>query len=177
MVVMARRSSGERVAFEADVTKQATLATMVEAAQRRWGRIDILHYNVGISRRRGLVRKTAAKPLALDSAPATAPAMKYRAGPCVGQLNTLKEIYESSCTWLRQAQARYVATPPTSTEARGNFAALAPRCQRAVCLVPVPYVPAPPRLFCKPHAARRAAGWLVRTNRQAFSLRLFSITR
>src|SRR5262249_5692188 len=36
-------------AFEADVTREATLAAMVEAARRRWGRIDILHYNVGIS--------------------------------------------------------------------------------------------------------------------------------
>ena len=46
---MARQSGGECTAFEADVTKEATLATMVEAAQRRWGRVDVLHYNVGIS--------------------------------------------------------------------------------------------------------------------------------
>jgi NAD(P)-dependent dehydrogenase (short-subunit alcohol dehydrogenase family) len=48
-VAMAQQSSGECAAFEADVTKEATLAAMVEAAQRRWGRIDILHYNVGVS--------------------------------------------------------------------------------------------------------------------------------
>jgi NAD(P)-dependent dehydrogenase (short-subunit alcohol dehydrogenase family) len=48
-VAMARRSSGECAAFGADVTKESTLAAMVEAAQRRWGRIDILHYNVGVS--------------------------------------------------------------------------------------------------------------------------------
>ena len=42
-------AGGECVAFEADVTKEATLGAMVEAAQRRWGRIDILHYNVGVS--------------------------------------------------------------------------------------------------------------------------------
>jgi NAD(P)-dependent dehydrogenase (short-subunit alcohol dehydrogenase family) len=48
-VAMARQSSAECAAFEADVTKEATLAAMVEAAQRRWGRIDILHYNVGVS--------------------------------------------------------------------------------------------------------------------------------
>jgi NAD(P)-dependent dehydrogenase (short-subunit alcohol dehydrogenase family) len=46
---MARQSGGPCVAFEADVTKEATLAAMVEAARQRWGRIDILHYNVGIS--------------------------------------------------------------------------------------------------------------------------------
>ncbi|HEX2137011.1 MAG TPA: SDR family NAD(P)-dependent oxidoreductase [Microvirga sp.] len=36
-------------AFEADVTRSATLEAAVEAAVRRWGRIDILHYNVGVS--------------------------------------------------------------------------------------------------------------------------------
>jgi len=46
---MARQSGGECIAFEADVTKEATLAAMIEAAQRRWGRIDVLHYNVGVS--------------------------------------------------------------------------------------------------------------------------------
>ena len=48
-VAMARQSAGECVAFEADVTKQPTLAAMVEAARQRWGRIDVLHYNVGVS--------------------------------------------------------------------------------------------------------------------------------
>jgi len=36
-------------AFEADVTKETTLAAMVAAARSRWGRVDILHYNVGVS--------------------------------------------------------------------------------------------------------------------------------
>jgi NAD(P)-dependent dehydrogenase (short-subunit alcohol dehydrogenase family) len=48
-VVMARQSGGESVAFAADVTKEATLAAMVEFAQRRWARIDFPHYNVGVS--------------------------------------------------------------------------------------------------------------------------------
>jgi NAD(P)-dependent dehydrogenase (short-subunit alcohol dehydrogenase family) len=46
---MARQSGGECVAFEADVTKEATLAAMVEAARARFGRVDVLHYNVGMS--------------------------------------------------------------------------------------------------------------------------------
>ena len=46
---MVQQSAGECVAFEADVTSEATLAAMVEAAKRRWGRIDVLHYNVGVS--------------------------------------------------------------------------------------------------------------------------------
>jgi NAD(P)-dependent dehydrogenase (short-subunit alcohol dehydrogenase family) len=40
---------GECMAFAADVTREETLATMVAEARRRWGRIDILHNNVGVS--------------------------------------------------------------------------------------------------------------------------------
>ena len=36
-------------AFEADVTKTPTLQAAIEAAMKRWGRVDILHYNVGVS--------------------------------------------------------------------------------------------------------------------------------
>jgi NAD(P)-dependent dehydrogenase (short-subunit alcohol dehydrogenase family) len=46
---LAQQAGGECVAFEADVTKEATLAAAVAAARERWGRIDILHNNVGIS--------------------------------------------------------------------------------------------------------------------------------
>jgi NAD(P)-dependent dehydrogenase (short-subunit alcohol dehydrogenase family) len=45
----ARLAGGDCVAFEADVTREATLAAAIEEAKRRWGRIDILHYNVGVS--------------------------------------------------------------------------------------------------------------------------------
>jgi len=40
---------GECVPFQADVTKEATLAVAIAEAMRRWGRIDILHNNVGVS--------------------------------------------------------------------------------------------------------------------------------
>jgi NAD(P)-dependent dehydrogenase (short-subunit alcohol dehydrogenase family) len=46
---MAQQSGGECLAFEADVANETTLAAMVEAARRRWGRIDVLpwrHYNL-----------------------------------------------------------------------------------------------------------------------------------
>jgi NAD(P)-dependent dehydrogenase (short-subunit alcohol dehydrogenase family) len=48
-VSMVKQGGGEGVAFEADVTKEATLAAAIAAAHKRWGRIDILHYNVGVS--------------------------------------------------------------------------------------------------------------------------------
>jgi NAD(P)-dependent dehydrogenase (short-subunit alcohol dehydrogenase family) len=47
-VAIARQSGGECFAFEADVADEMTLAAMVEAARQRWGRVDILHYNVGV---------------------------------------------------------------------------------------------------------------------------------
>jgi NAD(P)-dependent dehydrogenase (short-subunit alcohol dehydrogenase family) len=46
---MVAAEGGECVAFAADVTQEKTLLAAIEAAQRRWGRIDILHNNVGVS--------------------------------------------------------------------------------------------------------------------------------
>jgi NAD(P)-dependent dehydrogenase (short-subunit alcohol dehydrogenase family) len=47
---MARKGgTGECVAYQADVTKEQTLKAVFTAARERWGRIDILHYNVGVS--------------------------------------------------------------------------------------------------------------------------------
>jgi len=43
------KDGGECIPWEADVTKEATLAATIQEAQRRWGRIDVLHYNVGVS--------------------------------------------------------------------------------------------------------------------------------
>ena len=46
---MAGAEGGECVPFEADVTDEKTLKAAIETAHRRWGRIDILHNNVGVS--------------------------------------------------------------------------------------------------------------------------------
>jgi NAD(P)-dependent dehydrogenase (short-subunit alcohol dehydrogenase family) len=46
---MAKKEGGDCVAFEADVTREATLKAAVAAAEQRWGRVDILHNNVGVS--------------------------------------------------------------------------------------------------------------------------------
>ena len=43
------KAGGICVAFAADVTRQATLAAAMTEAQARFGRLDILHYNVGVS--------------------------------------------------------------------------------------------------------------------------------
>src|SRR4029453_6747943 len=44
-----QQSGGACVALEADVTKEASLKAMVAAARERFGRVDVLHYNVGVS--------------------------------------------------------------------------------------------------------------------------------
>jgi NAD(P)-dependent dehydrogenase (short-subunit alcohol dehydrogenase family) len=48
---LAQREGGAEccLPFEADVTRQATLAAAMAAAVDRWGRLDILHNNVGVS--------------------------------------------------------------------------------------------------------------------------------
>jgi NAD(P)-dependent dehydrogenase (short-subunit alcohol dehydrogenase family) len=46
---MIAKSQGTAVAFKADVTKEADIRKMVAEAMGRWGRIDILHNNVGVS--------------------------------------------------------------------------------------------------------------------------------
>ena len=46
---LAVKEGGECLAFQADVTREATLAAAMMAAVEHWGRIDILHNNVGVS--------------------------------------------------------------------------------------------------------------------------------
>src|SRR6202020_1612763 len=48
-VDMIAAKGGTAVAFKADVTKNAELKAMVTDTHSRWGRIDILHNNVGVS--------------------------------------------------------------------------------------------------------------------------------
>ena len=46
---MIAATGGIAMAFRADATKVADLKAMAEETQKRWGRIDILHNNVGVS--------------------------------------------------------------------------------------------------------------------------------
>ncbi len=48
-VDMIGKNQGTAMAFKADVTKEAEIKAMVSEAHARWGRIDILHNNVGVS--------------------------------------------------------------------------------------------------------------------------------
>jgi NAD(P)-dependent dehydrogenase (short-subunit alcohol dehydrogenase family) len=46
---LAAKEGGSCIPFEADVTKEATLKAAVAEAMKLWGRIDVLHNNVGVS--------------------------------------------------------------------------------------------------------------------------------
>src|SRR3954465_15077736 len=48
-VAQITETNGIAAAFKADVTKSAEIKAMVADAQTRWGRIDVLHNNVGVS--------------------------------------------------------------------------------------------------------------------------------
>lgn len=45
---LVRKEGGTAFAYQADVTKEAELAAMAAKCMEEWGRIDVLHYNVGI---------------------------------------------------------------------------------------------------------------------------------
>ena len=47
--IAAKDGRDECEAFEADVTREASMQAMIGHARKTWGRIDILHYNVGVS--------------------------------------------------------------------------------------------------------------------------------
>src|SRR5947209_3565268 len=48
-VDMIAAKGGMATAFEADVTDENQIKAMVHEARARWGRLDILHNNVGVS--------------------------------------------------------------------------------------------------------------------------------
>ena len=48
-VDMIAANGGTAVAFKADVVREAEIKAMVADANARWGRVDILHNNVGVS--------------------------------------------------------------------------------------------------------------------------------
>lgn len=45
----AKEGGGKAYAITCEVTKDASLKAVVDDAMKRWGRVDVLHYNVGVS--------------------------------------------------------------------------------------------------------------------------------
>ena len=63
---LVREAGGNAAACQADVTEEATLAAALAEAMRRWGRIDVLHYNVGVSLAGGDATPTEITEAAFD---------------------------------------------------------------------------------------------------------------
>ncbi len=63
---MVRDAGGDAAACQADVTQEATLEAGLAEAKRRWGRIDVLHYNVGVSLAGGDAAPTEITEAAFD---------------------------------------------------------------------------------------------------------------
>jgi NAD(P)-dependent dehydrogenase (short-subunit alcohol dehydrogenase family) len=87
-----RAQGGEAEAFTADVTRAAECRAMVESAVDRWGGLDVLHNNVGIESRHGLMETTEGewdRVMAVDlksmllTTQAAVPAMEQRGGGSV----------------------------------------------------------------------------------------------
>jgi NAD(P)-dependent dehydrogenase (short-subunit alcohol dehydrogenase family) len=64
---MVKQAGGDGFPFRADVTKEPELAAMVVEAKKRWGRIDVLHYNVGVSIAGGDAAPTEITEAAFDN--------------------------------------------------------------------------------------------------------------
>ena len=91
-VELARAEGGEAEAFAADVTRADDCRTMVAEACARWGGLDVLHNNVGIESRAGILDTTEAQwdlTLAVDlksmllATQAAVPALAARGGGAV----------------------------------------------------------------------------------------------
>ena len=91
-VGLIRAEGGEAEAFTADVTRAAECRAMVESAVDRWGGLDVLHNNVGIESRHGLMETTEEewdRVMAVDlksmllTTQAEVPAMEQRGGGSV----------------------------------------------------------------------------------------------
>jgi NAD(P)-dependent dehydrogenase (short-subunit alcohol dehydrogenase family) len=101
-VGLIRAEHGVAEAFAADVTRAADCRTMVEAAVDRWGGLDVLHNNVGIESRHGLMETTEAewdRVMAVDlksmllACQAAVPALERRGGGsiiCVSSIAGLR---------------------------------------------------------------------------------------
>ena len=109
-----RGEGGEAVAHAADVTRAAECAAMVKAAADRWGGVDILHNNVGIESRKGLLDTTEAewdRVITVDlksmflATQAAVPAMARRGGGAVICVSSIAGLRGNGRTAYATAKA------------------------------------------------------------------------
>jgi len=118
-VTMAK--GGECFAYEADVTKEATLAAAIAAAKERWGRIDILHYNVGVSIAGGDASPTEITEEAFDRVTAinlrgavmackhVIPIMRAQKSGCILMISSLAAVEKYPLVTYKATKAAMIA--------------------------------------------------------------------
>ena len=115
------KGSSECFAFEADVTKEATLAAAIAAAKARWGRIDILHYNVGVSIAGGDASPTEITEEAFDRVMAinlrgavmackhVIPVMRAQKAGCILMISSLAAVEKYPLVTYKATKAAMIA--------------------------------------------------------------------
>ncbi len=103
-VDMITAKGGTSVAFKADVTRTADIEAMVADAKARWGRIDVLHNNVGVSLAGGDSELSVLKEEAFDrcvainlkscifAAKAVLPIMRQQQGGSIINISSMAAI-------------------------------------------------------------------------------------
>jgi len=66
-VALIAKEGGTAIALAADATRETDLAALVAATKSKWGRIDVLHYNVGVSLAAGEKPPTEITEAAFDT--------------------------------------------------------------------------------------------------------------
>ncbi len=120
-VSMVKPGGGECFAFEADVTREATLAAAIKAAKDRWGRIDILHYNVGVSIAGGDASPTEITEEAFDRVTAinlrgaimackhVIPIMREQRSGCILMISSLAAVEKYPLVTYKTTKAAMIA--------------------------------------------------------------------
>lgn len=115
------KGGSECFAYEADVTKEATLAAAVAAAKARWGRIDILHYNVGVSIAGGDASPTEITEEAFDRVTAinlrgvvmackhVIPVMRAQKSGCILMISSLAAVEKYPLVTYKATKAAMIA--------------------------------------------------------------------
>jgi NAD(P)-dependent dehydrogenase (short-subunit alcohol dehydrogenase family) len=120
-VAMTGDAAKECFAFEADVTREATLAAAIAAAKARWGRIDILHYNVGVSIAGGDASPTEITEEAFDRVTAinlrgavmackhVIPIMREQRSGCILMISSLAAVEKYPLVTYKATKAAMIA--------------------------------------------------------------------
>ena len=142
---MIAEAGGVALAHEADVTVEATLEAAVAATIQAWGRLDILHYNVGVSIAGGDAPPAEITEEAFDRCVAinlrgtvmackhALPAMREQGSGVILNISSMAAwltyplvAYRRRCPSGRQGRVRPVRRPALPGAARGSGCVVEP---------------------------------------------------